>query len=188
MQGNLIIFTGVTFLHDLFTAVWIGGLIVTGLVVLPAAKKLFGMSPQTRQLMQAVQRRLRVLVYVSIIGLIITGVLMSQRSPQFQGLLSWSNSYSVILALKHLLVILMVLIALVRSLVFGRVKMPAAGQQGAGVDGPASGADSPKQGAASRKDRVGALLLLVNIVLGIGVLMLSAAAAAIAAQGGNLPL
>ena len=55
MQGNLIVFTGVTFLHDLFTVVWIGGLIVTGLFVLPAAKKLFGMSPQTRQFIQAVQ-------------------------------------------------------------------------------------------------------------------------------------
>ena len=86
------------------------------------------------------------------------------------------------------MVILMVLIALVRSLVFGRVKAPPAGQQGAGVDGRASGADSPKQGAASRKDRVAALLLLVNIVLGIGILLLSAAAAVIAAQGGKLPL
>lgn len=65
MQGNVLMFTFVTFLHDLFTAVWIGGLIATGAVVLPAAKKLFGMGPQTWRLMQAVQRRLRVLVYIS---------------------------------------------------------------------------------------------------------------------------
>jgi uncharacterized membrane protein len=188
MQVNLFVFAGVTFLHDLFTAVWIGGLIATGIAVLPAAKSLFGLSFQTRQLMRAVQRRLRVLVYVSIVGLIITGALMSRRSPQFQGLLSFSNPYSVILALKHLLVIIMVAVALVRSMVFSRVAASSGGQPVTGADGAAHTAGVPKQSEASAKDRVSVLLLLLNIILGIGVLVLSAAAAALAAQGGKLPL
>ncbi len=145
MQPNLIVFTGVTFLHDLFTAVWIGGLIVTGLVVLPTVKKVLGMSPQTRQLMLAIQRRLRVFVYISIVGLIITGVSLSRRSPQFLGLLSWGNTYSALLALKHLLVILMIIVALVRSIVFGRVEAPAAGMQKAGSDGPAPWSRFPQK-------------------------------------------
>ena len=101
-------------------------MIATGFAVLPAAKKQLGLGPQTRQFMQAFQRKLKVLVYISIVGLVVTGVLMSSRSSQFQGLLTWSSPYSVILALKHLLAILMIVIALVRSLVFGRVKVPAA--------------------------------------------------------------
>lgn len=177
MQANLFVLTGVIFLHDLFTAVWIGGLIATGLAVLPAAKNLFGMSPQTRQIMQAVQRRLRVLVYVSIVGLIVTGMLMSRRSPQMQGLFSFANSYSAILASKHLLVILMVAIALVRSLVFGRATAATVAQKGTREAGVAPEAAGSKPSTPSVKDRVSVLLLLVNIVLGIGVLVLSAAAA-----------
>lgn len=184
MQGNLIMLTVITFLHDLFTVVWVGGLITTGIAVLPAVKKQFGMSPQTRQLMQAVQRKLRVMVYISIVGLFATGMLMLRRNPQFHGLLTWDDSYSTILALKHLLVILMVAIALMRSLVVGRIQV----QPGASVDGPPQGVGSPKQKVASRKDKISALLLLINIILGIGVLLFSAAAAALSAHGGKLPI
>jgi uncharacterized membrane protein len=188
MLANLFVFAGVTFLHELFTAVWIGGLIAMGLAVLPAAKNLFGLSPQTKQIMEAVQRRLRVLVYVSIVGLIVTGVLMSRRSPQMQGLFSFANSYSVILALKHLLVILMVAVALVRSFIFGRGSAASEVQKGPREAGVAPEAAGSKPSTASAKDRVSVLLLLVNIVLGIGVLVLSAAVAALAAQGEKLPV
>jgi len=36
------VFAIVTFLHDLFTAVWIGGVITLGITVLPSAKKVLG--------------------------------------------------------------------------------------------------------------------------------------------------
>ena len=47
MAPQQVAFALVTFLHDLFTAVWVGGLIALGLVVLPAARTAFGIAPQT---------------------------------------------------------------------------------------------------------------------------------------------
>lgn len=113
---------------------------------------------------------------------------MSRRSPLFQGVLTWGNPYSAILALRHLLVILMVAVALVRSLAFGRVTAPPVGQPGAAANGPVHTAGSAKPALASARDRVSVRLLLVNIVLGIGVLLLSAMASALVAEGRRLPL
>jgi len=85
------------------------------------------------------------------------------------------------------LVLAMVLIALVRGLAFGR-GAPAAAAHGASAvppQGPAaqtSGAAAPPQGPGAR-DRVGMVLLGVNMLLGIGVLLLSALSAVIARGG-----
>ncbi|MEA3335906.1 MAG: hypothetical protein U9R25_08330 [Chloroflexota bacterium] len=153
------VFAIVTFLHDLFTAVWIGGLITLGIAVLPSVKKVLGMGPQTKELMDAIQKRLSVLVYVSIVGLILTGLLLSNRSPAFQGLFSFGNTFSTVLSLKHILVLVMVAVTLIRSLVLGH----------------RSGPQSPAQ----EKLKIG--LLFLNIALGIGVLLLSGFGAALSA-------
>ncbi len=153
------VFAIVTFLHDLFTAVWIGGLITLGITVLPSVKKVLGMGPQTKELMDAIQKRMSVLVYVSIVGLVLTGLLLSNRSPAFQGLFSFANTYATVLSLKHVLVLAMIAVALLRSVVFGRRSKPPAPSQ--------------------EKVKVG--LLFLNIALGIGVLLLSGFASALAA-------
>jgi putative copper export protein len=152
----------VTFLHDLFTAVWVGGLITLGLTVLPAARRSLGKGPQMRGLMDAIQKRLSTLVYVSMVGLVLTGVLLSNRSPAFNGLFRFGNAYSTLLTLKHLVVVAMVGIALVRSLGLGRQRGPA----------------TPPQ------ERLSAGLLILNMVLGIGVLLLSGFSAAFSAAPG----
>ena len=154
-----IVFAIVVFLHDLFTAVWIGGLITLGVTVLPSVKKVLGMGSQTKQLMDTIQKRLSVLVYVSIVGLVLTGLLQANRSPAFQGLFSFGSTYSMLLSLKHILVLAMIAVALIRSLVLGR----------------RSGPSTPAQ----EKLKVG--LLFFNIALGIGVMLLSGFGAALSA-------
>lgn len=154
-----IVFPIVVFLHDLFTAVWIGGLITLGVTVLPAARKTLGMGPQTKDLLDTIQKRLSVLVYVCIVGLILTGLLMANRSAAFQGLFSFGNTYSALLSVKHILVIAMVIVALARSLFLGR-------QQGA---------------AAQKEQKFKAILLYLNIILGVVVLLLSGFCAAFSA-------
>ena len=150
------VFALVTFLHDLFTAAWIGGLITLALTVLPAAKQVLGTGPQTKKLMDTIQKRLSVLVYVSIVGLILTGMLQARRSPAFLGLFSFGNTYSTVLALKHILVVVMVGVALYRSLVLGRQ----------------SGPSTPSQ------EKLSGVLLYLNALLGIAVLLLSGFSAA----------
>jgi uncharacterized membrane protein len=147
----------VTFLHDFFTVVWIGGLFTLGLMVLPAARKTLGMGPDTRRLMDAIQRRLSVPVTISIVGLVITGLLLARRSPAFQGLFYFGDTYGFVLSLKHVLTLLMVAVTLLRS-----VALRAA---------------DPSQ------ERLKAALLFLNVALGILVLLLSGFSAAWSAAG-----
>ncbi len=146
-----IVFAIVVFLHDLFTVVWIGGLITLVLTVLPSTRQVLGKGPQMKKLMGAIQKRLSVLVYVSIVGLILTGMLQANRIPAFEGLFHFGNAYSTALSLKHIVVILMIGIALVRSLVLGRRQEPL----------------TPSQ------EKLNMGLLLINMVLGIVVLLLT---------------
>ena len=148
---NTIVFAVVTFLHDLFTATWIGGLITLGLAVLPSAQQVLGKGPQMKKLLDAIQKRLSVLVYVSIVGLILTGMLQANRNPAFEGLFHFGNAYSTALSLKHIVVVVMVGIALFRSLVLGRRREPL----------------TPSQ------EKLSVALLLVNMVLGLVVLLLT---------------
>ncbi len=159
MDPKLIVFAIITFLHDLFTAVWIGGLITLGLTVLPSAKKVLGKGPEMKKLMDAIQKRLSVLVYVSIVGLLLTGLLQANRAADFQGLFSFANTYSIFLSLKHVLVLAMIAITLYRSLVLGR----------------RTGPSTPAQEKLSVK------LLLLNMILGVAVLLHSGFGAALAA-------
>lgn len=115
MPMRQVVFALITFFHDLFTVVWIGGLFALGLVVLPLAVGMWGRGPETKRLMDAVQRRLSLLVYVSIVGLAVTGALLARRNPAYGGLFSFANPYSSVLSLKHVLVLLMVAVALLRS-------------------------------------------------------------------------
>jgi uncharacterized membrane protein len=90
-------------------------------------------------------------VYVSIIGLIITGVVKSRMAPEFLGLFHFGNTYSMIMGIKHFLVILMVIVTILRSQVAGR-KMNA---------------PSPDV------EKVRAGLLFLNMLLGVLILILS---------------
>jgi len=84
------------------------------------------------------------------IGLLITGILLSRISPLYLGPLSFGNEFSTWLAIKHLMIALMVIISIVRSIVIPKRAMPE-----------------------PEKMKLNGLLLMLNIVLGIGVLFLS---------------
>ncbi len=148
MPTKTIVFALVTFLHDLFTAVWIGGLITLGLTVMPSAKKVLGKGPETKKLMDAIQKRHSVLIYVSLAGLVLTGLLQANRTSAFLGLLSFGNTYSAVLAVKHILVLAMIAIALYRSLALRQTSTPA-------------------------QEKLKATLLILNIVFGVSILLLS---------------
>jgi putative copper export protein len=128
-----------------------------GITILPSARKVLGKGPQMKQLMDAIQKRLSGLVYVSIVGLVVTGLLLSNRAPTFGGLFHLRNPYSAVLTIKHILVLGMVGITLYRSLILGRRSEPA----------------TPTQ------EKLSVALLLLNMVLGIGVLLLSGFSAAL---------
>ncbi len=150
-------FVLVRFLHDLFTAVWIGGLIVLGFAVLPSIRKHKQLGIQVKSISDSIQKRLNIVVLVSIIGLWLTGFLLANRADAFAGFLNTSNVYSMVLAAKHALVILMTAIATFRTVAIVR----------------------SKKSKNDNSEKLGAILLVMNIVLGIIVLFLSAYSAAL---------
>lgn len=151
-------FAFMSFFHDLFTVIWMGGLFVTVLSYLPALKDALGVGPQIKKVMMAFQKRQSMWVYVSMGGLILTGLLMSNRNPEFEHLLGFGNVYSITLSIKHILVILMIGVTVYRSLILSRSQAVM----------------TPK------KERLSFQLLIINAVIAVAVLFTSGLLAAFA--------
>lgn len=163
-MANLWVLGLVKFLHDLFTVTWIGGLLTLAFVVLPSIKKTMGMTPETKQVITAIKKRLNIVVWISIVGLLVTGILLSNSSPLFEGYLSISNEYSLLLTIKHVFIALMILVVVVRGQVLPRM----------------SNLPPPKQ------EKLNKVLMMTNVIFGILVLLLSGFTAA-AGMIENLP-
>ncbi len=148
---NTLVFTIVDFLHSLFTAIWIGGMVALAFAVLPSIRQSMEMGPESKRLIAEIRGRLSKLVYVAFVVLIATGVLMSNSSPLFEGFFSLSNPYSAVLTVKHILVAAMIVVSLLRSVIIPGRNMP-----------------EPK------RMRLMMVLLITNIVLGSAVLLTSA--------------
>ena len=122
-MDQIMIVSIVMLLHNLFTAIWIGGMFTLLFTVLPTLKKELGQDPKTQQLVLAIQKRLSLLVYFSILILLVTGLMLANRSPLYSGVLSTSNSYSLWLTVKHILYALMIVVAVARSQLIDRMSL-----------------------------------------------------------------
>ena len=71
-----IIFGSIRALHDLFTAMWIGGLLTTGLTFMPVFKKSRNKIKGLVALLDGYQKKLANYVLISIVGLWITGLFL----------------------------------------------------------------------------------------------------------------
>ena len=145
----------ISFLHDTFTALWIGGMLALAFTVLPAIRKILGKSKETKALNALIKKKLSILIYISMVGLIITGLLMSRKaelSGLYMGFLSFGTEYSTLLSIKHILYFLMISLSVFRSLIVDRVKK-----------------FTPEQ-----KQKLNMLTLMLNILAGLTVLFLSA--------------
>jgi len=152
----------INFLHNVFTALWIGGMLTLAFTVLPAMRKVLGKSKETQALNSLIKKKLSVLTYISIIGLIVTGLLMSNKavlSGLSTGFLSFGNEYSTLMSIKHLLYFVMIFLSLFRSQIVDRVKK-----------------FTPEQ-----KQKLNVLTLLLNILAGLAVLFLSSYVSVLAA-------
>jgi uncharacterized membrane protein len=153
---NLVIFGVIKSLHDIFTALWIGGIWVTLIIFLPTLRKTLGRDEKSLQINRAYQNRLRIAAVISMVGLWITGLLLGRQSPGFSGLFQFSTTYSVLISVKHIFTLIMILIAVWRGFLSNGRQMTA--------------------GSTREKGRFA--LLLLNSLLGLGVLFLSGISAA----------
>ncbi len=142
----------VEFLHNVFTVFWIGGLFTLAFVVMPAIKSALGLNPGTKKIVVAIRSRLNKIVWISIVGLILTGIPLSiSNSGLFTGFFSLANTYSLLLTLKHIIVILMVIVVIIRASILPRMS------------------DMTPQ----KNEKMSALLMMINVILGFVVLLIS---------------
>ena len=118
------------FLHDLFTAAWIGGMLSLALVTMPALRTALGKDPKADLVGKAVAARLQRVALVSIIGLAITGMVLAKADPRFEGPFRYGNTYAALLGIKHIFTALMVVIAILRGRVMKKADNPAARRNG----------------------------------------------------------
>jgi len=157
MSTQLLVLGLSTFIHNLLTVVWVGGLIMIVITIIPSAQDVFGTGPQTRDLMMAINKRHKLWVYISIFGLFVTGMIQARVEPNFKGLLSFDSLYSSLTTIKHLMTFLMIAIALYRSQIMGK-KL-----------------STPDKKLMKQSFQ----LIIINAVLGVGVLLLSGLMAAL---------
>lgn len=112
-------------LHDLFAAMWAGGLLVMALVVFPSLRSMragakapttegAGAAPVAR-FMVVMQRRLRRIVSIAIAGVFLTGILLLVFSIRTSGGFDVTSAYGASLVAKIVLSVAMLVIAVVRS-------------------------------------------------------------------------
>jgi uncharacterized membrane protein len=148
---NLIIPTVVRSLHNFFTSIWIGGMLVMVISFLPTIRKEIKDGGLQGAVIDKVMSQHSKWVYAGIVVLAGTGMLMARLSGQTSGLFNFSSQYATILSIKHILVILITVIAIVRSVAFKNA---------------ASGKDKSKK-------KISMALLMVNAFLGTVILVLS---------------
>jgi len=108
---NPILQTILDFLHLLATAIWIGGMLFNFLVVLPTVSK--ALDPATAgKFMGQMMKRVRIVVYVSLLVLFVTGIPMKIASEYYVGIINFDNTWEIVGFIKHVFVGLLALMAL----------------------------------------------------------------------------
>ena len=148
---NIIIPSVVRSLHNIFTSIWIGGMLVMVITFLPTIRKEIKDMELQGSVIDKIMSRHSKWVYFGVVFLAASGMLMARFSGQTSGLFNFANTYGTILSIKHILVIIITVIALVRSIAFKNA---------------ASGKDKSKK-------KISMALLMVNTFLGTIILVLS---------------
>jgi uncharacterized membrane protein len=103
-------------LHSLATVILIGDFILLALVYLPAfASK--QENPASGILMGEISRRSRGWLYAALVIFIITGIYLMLVDPNYLGLGKFGNTWSMLMLVKHILVLGMIGVGLVYNAV-----------------------------------------------------------------------
>ena len=148
------------FIHVMGTVVWIGGILMTLLVILPSSKAALESAPMVGKLMKEVAKRFTPLANISILMLIATGIILFYYDKNYTSFLDLKNRWNVVIALKHFFVATMIVIHFYRGLILNQ-KIEKFSSQ-------------PNEKQSSRLKKISLDLVKVNFALGIIVLLLTA--------------
>ncbi len=107
-------------LHVLGTVVWIGGILMTLLVILPGAKAALESAPMVGKMMKEVAKRFTPLANISILILIATGIIIFYYDKNYTSFLDTKNRWNALIAIKHFLVAIMIIIHFYRGLILSK--------------------------------------------------------------------
>jgi len=101
-------------LHLLATVAWIGSIVATSVLFLPAAKQT--LKPVDHlALIDAMQKRLEPIAWFCLVLLILTGMFQMSINPHYDGFVSTSTQWSSAILIKHILVIFMVVASAIQT-------------------------------------------------------------------------
>lgn len=168
MSGSLELFvlSAMNWLHLLATVVWIGGMSTNLLVLFPSMKQ--GLEPPAiGRLMGIVMKRLRSLVYASIVILAVSGIVMNLLNEHYLGLFQFGNLWSMLTLIKHIFTLALVVLAVYA---FERL--------GPKVAKAVAGGPSPELGRFQKKQMT---LAVTGFALGLLILLLTGIVTALSA-------
>ena len=99
------------FFHILATVVWLGGLLMMTLLVIPELDRALAKHPTGHETLHGLRRRFGLAGNLALAALVVTGLLQMTADPHYDGLLNLDSAWSRVLLLKHGLIILMVLMS-----------------------------------------------------------------------------
>lgn len=111
-MDNIYLQTGFDFIHIMATILWFGGLFTNLFIVMPTATRV--LEPQVFQgFMGALMKRNKQVVYVSLVLLFITGIPMKISSEYYVSIINFSNEWQIAMFIKHVMVALLAIFAIV---------------------------------------------------------------------------
>lgn len=99
------------FFHLMATIAWIGGMFFNFLVVMPTVGKVLDPAT-TGKFMQAMFKRVRVVVYLSLLILFVTGIPMKIASEYYLGIINFDNNWEIVTFIKHVFVGILAIMAI----------------------------------------------------------------------------
>jgi len=112
--ANIILY----WLHIIATVVWIGGIVFILYVLIPKTKQILG--EEAGKIIGEISKRFKLFADLSIIILILTGIGLSFINIPTSNHGISRDSWTILVILKHLLVLLMVLIHLYRNKILAK--------------------------------------------------------------------
>lgn len=89
------------FFHLIATIIWIGGLVILTIMVLPEARRVLGENPAFYTLLARLRKRFFPLSNFSLALLVVTGLIQMSGDPHYDGVLQFTNEWSKVILLKH---------------------------------------------------------------------------------------
>ncbi|MFW5708625.1 MAG: CopD family protein [Chloroflexota bacterium] len=90
------------FFHLLATVVWVGGLVITTILVWPEARRTLQSSPAFYTYLLRLRKRFTPWGNLSLAVLIVTGLFQMSLDENYNGFLDFSNQWSVVILMKHI--------------------------------------------------------------------------------------